>query len=121
MFAFEEFVAFFKFVDKGDIVYQVGETKCLAVTAFHEITALAVADGFFAEKDFEITADGAHGGFEFVGNVVGHFLLQLAVALLLDDNLVLGGFGFGAQLLFATDLAFETDGHPHAGGEGGYQ
>ena len=86
----EEVGALLQLVDDGDILYEVREAQGLTVAAVEEVAAALVVDGLVGEEYLQVAADGTDGGLQLVGDVGGHLLLQLPVALL-------GGLGLAAQ------------------------
>ena len=92
LFFLEEIGRLLQFVYKRHVVDKVGESQCLRIASLDEKLPFGVIDGLVAKQNFKIAAYTAHGRFQFVSYVAGHFLLELPVALLLLNNLLLGLF-----------------------------
>ena len=104
----EEVGALLQLVDDGHVLYEVRETEGLAVAAVEEVAAALVVDGLVGEEYLQVAADGTDGGLQLVGDVGGHLLFQLAVALLGGLGLATQAVGFVGQLLEAHILKHQA-------------
>ena len=104
----EEVGALLQFVDDGHVLYEVREAEGLTIAAVEEVAAALVVDGLVGEEYLQVAADGTDGGLQLVGDVGGHLLFQLAVALLGGLGLAAQAIGFVGQLLEAYILKHQA-------------